>query len=32
MESLAVPLAAWAGVAAAALPALHWAKRRLAFG
>ena len=30
MESLAVPLGAWGGVAAAALPALRWAKRRFA--
>ena len=32
MESLAVPLGAWGGVTAAALPALRWAKRRFAFG
>lgn len=30
MESLAVALGAWGGVAAAALPALRWARRRLA--
>ena len=30
MESLAVPVGAWGGVAAAALPALRWAKRRFA--
>ena len=30
MQSLAVPLGAWGGVAAAALPALRWAKRRFA--
>jgi len=32
MESLAVALGAWGGMAAAALPALRWARRRLAFG
>lgn len=30
MESLAVPVGAWGGVAAAALPALRWAKRTFA--
>jgi len=32
MESLTVALGAWGGVSAAALPALRWARRRLAFG
>ena len=32
MESLAVALGAWGGMAAVALPALRWARHRLAFG
>ena len=32
MESLTVARGAWGGVSAAALPALRWARRRLAFG
>ena len=32
METLAVPVGAWGGVTAAAMPALRWMRRKLVFG